>query len=103
MDARSGRIVRERSHIDKLVESRAQPRPQRAEIVRPVRIGDDLETGLVVTLEKFGHEKRGRMAAEVGGKIADPELPAPLVNLPRGRKMFKPRRNGRRVRAAIRS
>ena len=57
---------RRRADIDAIIESLAQPRAEFAAVVWPMRIGDDLETGLIMALEEFGHQKRRRVAAEIG-------------------------------------
>jgi hypothetical protein len=58
--------VGHRADIDEIVESGAQPRAEFAAVDWPMRIGDDLEARLVMALEKFGHQKRRRVAAEIG-------------------------------------
>jgi hypothetical protein len=70
-----------RPEIDEFVEGAAQPRAEFAAVFRPVRIGNDFETGFVVTLEEFGHEKRRRVAAEIGRQIAYSEFPSTRIIL----------------------
>src|ERR1700730_8071327 len=59
-------VVGHRADFDAIIESLAKPRAEFAAVVWPMRIGDDCETGLIMALEEFGHQKRRRVAAEIG-------------------------------------
>ena len=85
--------VGHRADIDAIIESGGQLCAEFAAAVWPMRIGDDLEARLVMALEEFGHQKRRRVAAEIGRWIAYSEFP-------RAHKIFPPvlDRGGRETR-----
>src|SRR5207249_4160352 len=82
-DLRGGRLVAHFADVDPVLDRGLDPLVQRALVLAPAIVGEDLDVLAVVQLEELGHQVADGVVAQVGGDIAHAQAPAGEVDLGR--------------------